>query len=125
MTERTWMKKTCECCPFSRTKTLWLHPRRAEDFAFSAQNPYTDFPCHKTAECIEDERDGSSAFYANERSFTCHGFATLQHSENDNLEGFEADGDGFEDAWDMIDHHTEKWCEEHGIAEDEVWTEDV
>lgn len=123
-TERYWMKKTCELCPFSRSKTLWLHPRRAEDFAYMAQNRFSSFPCHKTASLIEDERDGSSAYYANESSFHCHGFATLQFSENGEPDGFVADGDGFTEVWEMIDHHTDHWCAERGITVDDLDDED-
>lgn len=103
-----WVKKTCALCPFSRSKTLWLHPDRAHDFAYMAQNPYSDFPCHKTAELHED--DDSSGYVRGARSKTCHGFMTLQCAENGRTpEGFAPDGDGFEDAYEMIDAHTEHW----------------
>lgn len=109
----SFMKKTCPLCPFSRRKTLWLHPDRAEEFAYMAQNPYTDFPCHKTADLIENEETGESGFVHGARSKTCHGFLTLQCSENGTKpEDFEPDGDGFEDVDEMIEHHAEHYAEE-------------
>ena len=106
--EITWMKEPCGPCPFSRSKTLPLHPERAEDFAFMAQNRYTDFVCHKTAEIYEG--DETSEFVRGRKSLTCNGFLSLQVSENDNApEGFEPHPDAFSEAWEMIDHHTELW----------------
>ena len=110
MTERTWMKTTCALCPYSRSKTLGLHPERAEDFAYSASNPYSDFPCHKTA----DHDDETGDFVHGERSFTCNGFLSLQVNENDNApDGFKPDPDAFYDPWEMIEHHTELWMKSH------------
>jgi hypothetical protein len=107
--KRTWMKEPCGPCPYSRSKTLALHPERAADFAFNAQNPYNDFPCHKTADLREDD-DGYSEYVAGARSLTCNGFLSLQVNENDNApEGFEPHPDAFCEAWDMIEHHTELW----------------
>lgn len=112
MCERTWMKEPCGPCPFSRSKTLGLHPERAEDFAYMAQNPYTDFPCHKTAEHREyqgpdGEEDG---FFRGAKSLTCNGFLSRQSQENDNApEGFTPHPDAFSEAYEMIEHHTELW----------------
>lgn len=111
MTERTWMKKTCALCPFSRSKTLYLHPERAADFAYMAENPFNDFPCHKTAELYEAHNDWDESGYVHgENSFTCCGFLSLQVNENGNEpEGFEPDPDAFNDCHEMIDHHTMHW----------------
>lgn len=107
--KRTWMKEPCGPCPYSRTKTLALHPDRAADFAYSAQNPYNDFPCHKTADLHEDD-DGGSEYVAGRRSLTCNGFLSLQVNENGSgPEGFEPHPDGFCEAWEMIERHTELW----------------
>lgn len=116
-----FMKTTCALCPFSRTKTLWLHPERAEEFAYMAGNPYTDFPCHKTAEYIEDDYTGDGEYVHGERSKTCHGFLTLQRASNDaddadHGDGFIPDGDGFEDIDEMIDRHAELWEAQHRLA---------
>lgn len=108
---RTWMKKTCcELCPFSKTKTLWLHPERAEEFASMAGNPFSDFPCHKTADLQEDTEYSDGGYVHGERSFTCHGFKTLQASEcGDAEDEFTPDGDGFDDYWEMLDRHQERY----------------
>ena len=108
-----FMKKTCSLCPYSRTKTLHLHPSRARDFAYMAQNRYNDFPCHKTAEHREETDDESGGYVAGERSKSCHGFLTLQSAENGNApKGFIPDGDGFEDTDEMIETHQQIW-EDH------------
>lgn len=112
MSEQTWMREICGLCPYSRTNTLWLHPERAEDFAYNAQNPYNDFPCHKTADLVEDDEEGSSYVFGR-KSLTCCGFLSLQVNENGNApEGFEPSPDAFSEAWEMIDHHTEHWDDE-------------
>lgn len=107
--QRTWMKEPCGPCPYSRVKTLWLHPERAADFAYNAINPYSDFPCHKTADVIEDE-EGSGEFHFGRRSLTCNGFLSLQCNETGrSLNGFEPHPDAFGDHWEMIEHHQEHW----------------
>jgi hypothetical protein len=108
--ERYWMKEPCGPCPYSRSKTLPLHPERAADFAYSACNPYTDFDCHKTAEVYED--DEGSEFVRGERSLTCNGFLSLQCSENGvNIDGFEPHPDAFDCADEMIERHEMLWDE--------------
>lgn len=106
MADIEWMKQPCGLCPFSRTNTLNLHPERAEEFAYMAENPYNDFVCHKTAEC-DDESGG---YYRAPKSLTCNGFLSLQISTNGNApEGFEPHRDAFEDAYEMIEAHEELW----------------
>lgn len=105
-----FMKKTCAICPFSRSKTLVLHPERAEEFASMACNPFNDFPCHKTAGYAEDDRTGEGGFVHGATSKTCHGFLTLQASETGRApEGFKPDGDGFDDWHEIVDTHEELW----------------
>lgn len=116
MTEQTWMKQCCGLCPFAREGTLALRPDRAEDFAYMAENPYTDFPCHKTADYHESDDGGSDGYYHGEKSLTCHGFKTLQMAMNaTDLEykdqGFKADGKGFEDTFEMIETHENLWAD--------------
>ena len=106
--ERYWMKEPCGPCPYSRSKTLPLHPERAADFAYSASNPYNDFVCHKTAEIYEDEE--SSEFVRGKRSFTCNGFLSLQCRENDiEIEDFMPHDDAFFDCEEMIERHEALW----------------
>ena len=109
-----WMKEPCGPCPFSRSKTLGLHPDRAADFAYMAQNPYTDFVCHKTADHFEDG-DGCSELLRGQKSLTCNGFLSLQVSEGaTSPEGFTPHSDAFDDAYEMIERHEELWAESRG-----------
>lgn len=111
---RTWMKQPCGLCPYSSVNTLWLHPDRAADFANNAANPYSDFPCHKTADLLEDD-EGYSEYVAGARSLTCNGFLSLQVNENGRgPEGFKPHPDAFGEVWDMIAHHEEEWLERRG-----------
>jgi hypothetical protein len=96
------MKTTCSLCPYSKTKTLGLHPDRAEEFAYLAQNPYNDFPCHKTA--VYHEPMG----YEDEESGYVFG------------DDFEPDGDGFESTDEMISAHIEIWEKRTG----KVWSDE-
>jgi hypothetical protein len=101
-------------CPFSRTKTLGLHPDRAADFAYMAQNRYTTFPCHKTAEYQESDDGESDGYVHGKNSKSCHGFRTLQCEENGlKPDDFKPDGDGFQSCDEMIDRHEEIWEERH------------
>lgn len=116
-TDVYWMKEPCGPCPYSRTKTLPLHPERAEDFAYSAQNPYNDFVCHKSAECVEDWRDpeGPEIFVRGVKSLTCNGFLSLQcHENGTEIDGFEPHDDAFSSADEMIERHEELWEQSHG-----------
>jgi len=113
MTERYWMKEPCGPCPFSRSKTLFLHPERAEEFASMASNPYNDFPCHKTAEHQEETDFHEGGFVHGPKSFTCNGFLSMQYSEGGKEPtGFSPHPDAFDDWWEMVEHHTEKWKED-------------
>jgi hypothetical protein len=107
------MKKCCGLCPYSRKDTLYLHPERAEEFAYQAENPYNDFVCHKTGVANKDhpDEDRQDEIVRGEKSMTCCGFASMQHYINDNTleEGFTPDPNAFEDSWEMIEHHTEEW----------------
>lgn len=109
------MKKPCGLCPFARIGTLGLHPKRAEEFASMAQNPFNDFPCHKTADYREDDDGGG--FVHGETSYTCNGFLSLQVSENGRgPKGFKPHPDAFEDFFEMVEHHEDLWREKHETA---------
>ena len=110
------MKGCCGLCPYAHDGTLGLHPERAEDFAAQAQNPYADFPCHKTAVEVDDDEEGGTEFVRGERSLTCHGFRTLQWEENGRNGDFDyedpeakPDGKGFTDYYCMVERHEELW----------------
>lgn len=110
--ERTWMKKCCEHCPFKHDTPLTLHPKRAEDFANMTSNPYNDFPCHKTADIQEEiEELGIEGGYIHgENSFTCHGFKGMQVNKcGDGTDTFVSDKQHFSDYFEMIQYHEEKW----------------
>lgn len=112
MGERTWMKACCGMCPYDAEKTLNLHPDRAEDFAYRAQNPYNDFPCHKTADLVEDD-EGFGEYVHGRNSFTCHGFKALQIEECGQEEpDFVPNGAPFACVDDMIERHRELWLEQ-------------
>ena len=115
MTEkRYWMKEPCGPCPFSRSKTLPLHPERANEFAAMAQNPYSSFPCHKTADLVEETDFEPGGYVHGDRSFVCNGFLSLQVSENANgPDGFEPHSDAFEDSYEMAEHHLLLWQESY------------
>jgi hypothetical protein len=108
------MKKCCGLCPFSRLNTLYLHPERAADFAYSAENPYNDFVCHKTGVIDEDNPDEEeqNSIVRGEKSLQCAGFHAMQHIINGTEKQSEIEidyDDHFCDVWEMIDHHEEKY----------------
>lgn len=72
-----FMKEPCAHCPFRTDVKPFLHPRRAEDIAYSTSNPYNEFTCHQTLESIEDA-DGEEALARGNRSLTCAGFLSMQ-----------------------------------------------
>lgn len=103
---RTVMKECCGMCPYSKKNTLPLHPERAADFAYSADNPYTDFVCHKTGIVLEDGwHEGD--IVRGEKSLTCAGFHAMQNEINGTEGEIKFDyKDHFQEPWDMIEHHT-------------------
>jgi len=115
--EVTVMKKCCGLCPYSRKNTLFVHPNRAEDFAYSAENPYSDFVCHKTGVVVEEDEitealGTSGDIVRGEKSLTCAGFHAMQNIINGTEKDSEIEidyTDHFSDSWEMIDHHEEEW----------------
>jgi len=106
------MNKCCGLCPYSRKNTLFVHPQRAEDFAYSAENPYSDFVCHKTGVVHEDhpDEDQQNSIVRGEKSLTCAGFHAMQKIVNGDEKNSEIEldyQDHFSDSWEMIEHHTE------------------
>jgi uncharacterized protein YchJ len=114
----TVMKKCCGLCPYSRKNTLFIHPERAEDFAYQASNPYTSFVCHKTGVINEDHPDEErqSEIVRGENSLTCAGFHVMQHLIQGSEEGAEIEvdfEDHFSEVYEMTEHHEAKYYEEH------------
>jgi len=108
------MKKCCGLCPYSRKNTLFLHPERATDFAYSAENPYSDFVCHKTGVTHEDlpDEDRQNEIVRGEKSLACAGFHAMQHILNGTEEKSEIEidyRDHFSDTYEMIEHHEEEY----------------
>lgn len=110
--EVTVMKKCCGLCPYSRKNTLFLHPERAEDFAYAAENPYNDFVCHKTGVVHEDDEYISSDIVRGEKSLTCAGFHVMQSVINGLEEDCEIEidySDHFSETHEMTEHHEDEY----------------
>ena len=94
-----YMKKPCIHCPFRSDVEPFLTPERGAQLAYSAENPYNSFPCHKTTEYNEDTEDMECTGQTKE----CPGFLTLQINEGKDVpEGFEPSYDIiYQDAFEM------------------------
>lgn len=97
-----FMKKPCEHCPYRRDVKPFLHPKRGEDLAYLAQNPYNTFPCHKT---LDHDDEGETVI--TNQSKICAGFLTLQHNENGRTfydsDGFVPADNCYEGSYEMSD----------------------
>ena len=100
-------KKPCKHCPFINDIKPFLHPDRAADIAYSAANPYSSFPCHKTTEYDENTED----MEVSDESKECAGFLTLRAQLGEETpEGFEPSWDIiYVDEFDMIQAYEEEW----------------
>lgn len=104
-----YMKKPCKHCPFRNDVKPYLHPERAADIAYLAENPYSSFACHKTTEYDEDSEEGE--MMVTENSKECAGFLTLRAQAGEEVP------EGFEPAWkmcyidahEMIDAYEQQW----------------
>jgi hypothetical protein len=76
-----FVKKPCKKCPFRNDIKPYLHPKRAEELAYAAQNKYSDFTCHATFEYDggEDHQGRPTGDFSNAK--TCAGFLTLRASD--------------------------------------------
>jgi hypothetical protein len=108
------MKACCEHCPFKRDTLLVLHPSRADEFAAMAENPFNDFPCHKTADYVEDDEFDGGGFVHGANSFTCHGFKGMQEASCGDTPEFKSDGQHFEDWFEMTGYHEEAFNQRQG-----------
>jgi len=104
-----YMNQPCKHCPFRNDVTPFLHPDRASEIAYSALNPYNDFPCHKTTEYDDESEDGE--MIVTNDSKTCAGFLTLRAQNGGNIpEGFEPSWEIiYVDEWDMIQAYEDEW----------------
>ena len=102
-------KVPCKDCPFRSDVTPFLHPERAEEIAYTSQNPYASFTCHKT---LEFDEDGDS--WAGEESLECAGRLSLMANDGyDVPEGFAASPLVYGDLYEMIDAYEEEWARRH------------
>lgn len=102
-----FMKSPCKHCPFRNDVTPFLHPERAEEIAYAAQNRYSEFQCHKTLEYDEDGED----LEVRARSKMCAGFLAMQINEGgvDQPEGFEIPANVYSDSNEMIEAYDWEW----------------
>lgn len=108
------MPSPCKQCPFRTDVTPYLHPDRAAEIAYSAQNPYSSFPCHKTT--VNDEEYGGEGLEMIETndSKQCAGFLTLRAQMGEHIpKGFVPAWElCYLDEWDMIEAYQEQWDKE-------------
>lgn len=103
------MKQPCKHCPYRKNVKPYLHPKRGEELAYLAQNPYTSFSCHKTT--VNDEEFGGEGdkMVVTEKSKECAGLITLKINEGMNCpEGFTPSEYVYDDAYDMIDAYSQQ-----------------
>jgi hypothetical protein len=106
-----FMKVPCPQCPFREDVKPYLHPERAADLAYSTQNKYNSFACHKTTQSADDD---SGRMLITTTTKQCAGFLTMQHTELGETffddQGFEPSKLIYCDAYDMAAAYEE----EHG-----------
>lgn len=93
MSDLTYIKKPCKHCPFRSDVKPFLTAERGADLAYSSENPYNTFPCHKTIEY--DEESENMEYVATTKE--CAGFLTLRATQTD--EGLP---DGFEPSFHNV-----------------------
>jgi hypothetical protein len=107
----TFLKKPCPSCPFRKDVTPFLRPRRAEELAYLALNPYSDFSCHNTFEYDGDEDHQGRATGDFSKTKTCAGFLTVRATE---LE--QGIPEGFEPSWDLCYESAEEMVDVYEAA---------
>lgn len=106
-----YMKQPCKHCPFRNDVKPFLHPERAEEIAYSTQNVYSSFACHKTTESDDD----TGECYTTEASKECAGFLTMRAQAGEDVpEGFEPSWEiCYIDPYDMTRSYEEEWDNTH------------
>lgn len=103
-----FMKSPCKMCHYRRDVDFKFREERVVEFANITCNPYNSFPCHKTADLLEDDEDGSAGYVHGETSKECAGFLTMQVNAGKRCpEGFEPSELAYEDYWEMIERYTD------------------
>jgi hypothetical protein len=103
-----FVKVPCKHCPFRADVKPFLTRERGEELAYSTENPYNSFPCHKTTDHVEHE-DGSD-MVVTEESKTCAGFLSMQITANGDEykpEGFEVSNLVYQESYDMAEAYDE------------------
>ena len=95
-----FMKEPCANCPFRRDVRPFLRLERAEDLAYAATNPYSEFYCHKTL--AHDDEDDET--YVSNTSLICAGFLSMQINESGMKcpDGFSPSQIAYDDAYEMV-----------------------
>jgi hypothetical protein len=110
MSDDFYMKAPCKHCPFRNDVTPFLHPERAEEIAYAAQNRYSEFHCHKTLDydAVDDESDEAAE---TENTKLCAGFLALQINEGavEQPKGFTMPDNAYSDAYEMIEAYDWEW----------------
>lgn len=108
MSERWFTKKPCQHCPYRRDVTPFLYPARGEELAYITENPYQDFPCHKTT-VHDDDSDSGEMLYA-ATTLTCAGFLSMQVNwgGRECPDGFEPSEDVYSEPYEMADAYAEQ-----------------
>jgi hypothetical protein len=103
------MKTPCEWCPFRKDVDFRFSPERGEQMAYSANNPYNTFPCHKTAVLEEDEDGYNDEYVHGGNSKECAGFLSLQinNGVKECPDGFKVSDKAYEDSDEMADRYNE------------------
>jgi hypothetical protein len=114
------MPKPCKHCPFKRGVQMFGSVRRAEEFAYMADNRYTWFHCHKTGTVDEDEGD----YIATENSLECAGLVSMKvHSGTIRCpDGFTPSTDAYSDSQEMVDAYLD-WLGEDEEEDEDEWVD--
>jgi len=113
-----YMKAPCKHCPFRRDVTPFLHPERAKELAYNAENRYGDFVCHKTTERDDDNEDGE--MLVTEASKECAGHLYLKAmycgSTDYDDDGFlpNPEWNCYEDSYEMTEAYEMEWNKRRG-----------
>jgi hypothetical protein len=106
-----YMKNPCDTCPFRHDVNFHFSNERAEELAYLTQNPYNSFPCHKTADLLEDDEGYESGYVHGKKSKECASFLTMQINQcgdQYNHKGFVCSDLAYDDAWAMISRYEEQ-----------------
>lgn len=116
----SFCKKPCNTCPFRQDVTPFLHPERAYGIAASAQNPYQDFPCHKTFKYTDEDDEGNDIADMSE-SKTCAGFLTMRAQLGETVPtGFLPSYDMcYIDPEDMYEAYQDEWYDKKTVKNEQ------